>query len=169
MNDRRSRSPWCRLHRLVSRRGWGLGSLLLLLVGVALIFLALEGGAAFQPPETAADIANQTRADLRLAYVLIGLVVAGFAIYAGISHLAEPVARKAVADHSKDPDAHGRLASVVKLEEQFEKVTTLQGKVLVKLATMDQRVKDGFENLPCRGRDDRGCLGIPGEINGEVP
>jgi len=172
--DRRSRSPWNRFYRLVSRRGWTVGSVIFLTVGIALIVVALEGHGSSQPQEqTAAQIAGQTRDDLRLVYVVAGAVVALFGIIAGVAKLAEPVARKVVSDHSRDPQAHGGLTAIGELKRQAEESARRHAHLGSQISVLSTQIRLGFDGLPCR--HDRpqslglpGCPASPGDEDGEV-
>lgn len=149
-HDRRSKSLTNRLYRLVSGRGWLTASVVLLAAAVAMIMFSLEGRTMQPADQTAAQVAAQTRDDLRLVYVVIGIVVGAFAIMAGVAKLAEPVARKAVAEHDGKPEAHGGLTAIGELKRQYEETSKRHATLGQHIAVLSTEIRMGFESLPCR-------------------
>jgi hypothetical protein len=153
--DRRSRNLSNRIYRRFTRRGWKVGSIVFVAVGILLFALSNGAITAGDAPALEAGVP----ADLRIFVEALGGIIVIFGVFSGLAHfVAKPAAREIVAEHRRDPDAHGQLAIVTRLETQFTEITTLQGKVIRKLAVMDERVMNGFANLPCKDRGVVACV-----------
>jgi len=154
MVDRRSRALPNRIYRRFTRRGWRVGSVVFIVVGLLCFALSNSDLRAGGGPAT-----ESVPTDFRplIEFLAAGIVV--FGLFAGLSHwVAKPAAREIVAEHGKDPDAHGHLASVAELKNQFTEVTRLQDRVIRKLIVMDERVKHGFEGLACKEGGPAACV-----------
>jgi hypothetical protein len=161
--DRRSPRLPDRLYRFFCRRSWGVSWPLLLAVSIGGLFTALSGMAGFQgiPP---APVDGGITA-VWVIGVAVTILVGLLAVVAGVSKLADPVARRIVSEHSRDPEAHSGLSAVPELKRQFEDAARRHAKLATAIAIVDERIKTGFANLPCKENRREACPRTPDESN----
>jgi hypothetical protein len=152
--DRRSPRLSNRLYRFFCRRSWGVSWPLLLSVSIASLFASLAGLAGSQgAPAGPAD--GGTTA-LWVIGIAVSILVGILAVMAGVSRLAEPVARKVVDQHLLNID-HSALGIVSELKRQFDKAAERHARLASAIAVIDERVVAGFKNLPCREKQIDDC------------
>jgi hypothetical protein len=152
--DRRSPRLSNRLFRLFSRRSWGVSWPLLFSVSIGGLITSLSGAAGFQATPFASTDGGVTA--LWVIGIAVSIVVGLLAVMAGITKLAEPVARKVVNEHLMTID-HSALGVVSELKRQFDKAAERHARLASAIAVIDERVVAGFKNLPCREKQIDDC------------
>jgi hypothetical protein len=150
--ERRSQALPYRLYRFFGRRGWGVSWPLLLAASMVGLVISLAGAAELQPPIMPTAESGATA--IWVICVAVSVIVGILAVIAGISKLAEPVARKVVGEHDGHAQAHGGLTAIGELRRQNEESAKRHAHLGSQIAVLSTQIKYGFENLPCK--HDRG-------------
>lgn len=153
--ERRSRALPYRLYRFFCRRGWGVSWPLLLAVSIGGIIISFSGLANLQPPIVSSSESGSTA--LWAIGIAISIIVGVLAVIAGVEKLAGPVARRTIHEHNHDPEAHSGLSTVAELKRQFDDSARRHAKLATAIAVVDERIRIGFENLPCKESRGDGC------------